>query len=137
MKSTGIVRKVDTLDRIVIPKELCRTLEIGLREPIEIFLEDGLIVIKKHTVAKISASNKGGIGIVRRIDSLDRIVIPKEICRVVGIVPRDSLEIFVEDDKIILSKYEPHCIFCQEVRDVISFKQKLICKNCLKELKKL
>ena len=49
---------------------------------------------------------------------------------------RDTLEIFVEDDKIILKKYHPACIFCNDARDVIRYKDKLICKNCLEQLKK-
>ena len=48
MKSTGIVRKVDTLGRIVVPKELRRTLDVMEKDPIEIFVEDDLIILKKY-----------------------------------------------------------------------------------------
>lgn len=48
MKSTGIVRKVDELGRIVIPMELRRTLDIKLKEPIEIFVDGDQIVLKKY-----------------------------------------------------------------------------------------
>lgn len=44
-------------------------------------------------------------GIVRRIDDLGRIVIPKEIRRVLGIEIKDSIEIFVSGDQIIFQKY--------------------------------
>lgn len=48
MKSTGIVRKVDELGRIVLPKELRRILKINERDPIEIFVEDDKIVLRKY-----------------------------------------------------------------------------------------
>lgn len=48
MKSTGIVRKVDELGRIVLPKELRRVLKINERDPMEIFVEDEKIVLRKY-----------------------------------------------------------------------------------------
>ena len=75
-------------------------------------------------------------GVVRKLDDLGRIVIPIELRRTMDIGLRDTLEIFVEDDKIILKKYHPACIFCNDARDVIRYKDKLICKNCLEQLKK-
>ncbi len=48
MKSTGIVRKVDELGRLVIPKELRRTLGIDNGDPAEIFIDGDKIVIKKY-----------------------------------------------------------------------------------------
>lgn len=47
MKSTGIVRKVDELGRIVIPIELRRTLDIGIKDSLEIYVEDDQIILKK------------------------------------------------------------------------------------------
>lgn len=134
MKSTGIVRHVDRLDRIVIPKELCRTLEIEAKTPLEIFLDGSRIVLKKHDADKLASISKGSLGVVRRVDDLDRIVIPKEICNKLDIFPKDALEIFVDEEKIVLGKYEPACIFCNEVDNVIRFKRKLVCEKCIKEL---
>ena len=49
MKATGIVRRIDELGRIVIPKELRRTLHIKADDPIEIFTaEDGVIALRKY-----------------------------------------------------------------------------------------
>jgi transcriptional pleiotropic regulator of transition state genes len=48
MKSTGIVRKVDELGRIVLPIELRRTLEIMERDPMEIYVDGGTIILKKY-----------------------------------------------------------------------------------------
>ena len=76
-------------------------------------------------------------GIVRNVDNLDRIVIPKELCKTLGIGPKDSLEIFVDGQNIILRKYEPACLFCGEAHDTITYKDKIICRKCLGEIGKL
>ena len=46
-------------------------------------------------------------GIVRKVDELGRVVIPIELRRVLDIEVKDALEIFTDDDKIILKKYQP------------------------------
>ncbi|MBS4221111.1 AbrB/MazE/SpoVT family DNA-binding domain-containing protein [Bacillus sp. FJAT-49711] len=48
MKSTGIVRKVDELGRVVIPIELRRTLGIGEKDALEIYVDDDKIILKKY-----------------------------------------------------------------------------------------
>ena len=73
-------------------------------------------------------------GIVRPIDTLGRVVLPKEIRDVLGIGPKDPLEIYTDEDRIILKKYAPTCIFCGEADDVTYYKGKLICKNCIRAL---
>jgi len=74
-------------------------------------------------------------GIVRKVDELGRLVIPKELRRTLDIEEKDALEIYVEGEQIILKKYEPTCIFCGEGKDVLNYKGKNICKNCLEELR--
>ncbi len=73
-------------------------------------------------------------GIVRKVDELGRIVLPIELRRTLGIEIRDSLEIYVEDSSVVLRKYAPSCIFCDDATDVVNFKGKNICPHCLKEL---
>lgn len=75
-------------------------------------------------------------GIVRKLDDLGRIVIPIELRRTLQIDEKDPVEIFVEDDKIILKKYQPSCVFCSDDKDVIAFKGRNVCQNCLRELTK-
>ena len=70
-------------------------------------------------------------GIVRQMDSLGRIVLPIELRRTLDIAQKDSLEIYVEGNQIILKKYEPTCIFCENSRDIVSFKGKNVCPACL------
>lgn len=73
-------------------------------------------------------------GIVRKVDDLGRIVIPIELRRNLGIDEKDSLEIYVEDDHIMLKKYSPACLFCSNASDITVFNGKNICKDCLNEL---
>lgn len=73
-------------------------------------------------------------GIVRQLDRLGRIVIPMELRRTMGISPRDALELFVEGDKAILKKYHPACVFCDDARGVVYFKERLVCRKCLGEI---
>lgn len=74
-------------------------------------------------------------GIVRKVDELGRIVIPKELRKTFSIGEKDALEIFVDGHKIILKKYEPACIFCGQAKDNINYKGKNICPDCVVELK--
>ncbi len=66
MKATGIVRKVDNLGRIVIPRELCRTYGIEMDTPIEIFTDvDGQIILRKYNP---------GINIMATLQGIDECV---------------------------------------------------------------
>lgn len=76
-------------------------------------------------------------GIIRQLDSLGRIVLPIELRRTLEIGPKDMIEIFVEGSSVILRKYEPDCLFCGGNRDLVSYKDKMICSRCLKELRGL
>lgn len=73
-------------------------------------------------------------GIVRKVDELGRIVIPKELRKTLMIEEGDSLEIYVDGEQIILKKYERACVFCDDAKDLINYKGKNICKKCLKEM---
>ena len=77
-------------------------------------------------------------GIVRKIDELGRIVLPKETRKILDIEEKDALEIYVGDGgEIILKKYEPACLFCGEAKDVILHESKHICKDCIERIKAL
>ena len=107
MKSTGIVRKVDELGRIVLPAELRRTLNIAEKDPLEIY-----------------------------VDELGRIGLPAELRRTLNIAEKDPLEIYVDGDSVILRKHEDRCIFCENKEHILDFRGKHICLKCLAQLKK-
>ncbi|MBQ4140634.1 MAG: AbrB/MazE/SpoVT family DNA-binding domain-containing protein [Clostridia bacterium] len=74
-------------------------------------------------------------GVVRRIDELGRIVLPIEIRRSLDINVKDPVEIFIDNERIILQKYSPSCIFCGDADNIVFFNGKRICSKCLEEIK--
>lgn len=82
-------------------------------------------------------SNRKSTGIVRKVDELGRIVLPVELRRTMEIADKDPLTIFVEDDAIILKKYAPTCVFCEEASGLTFFRGHNICAGCLAQLSAL
>ena len=77
------------------------------------------------------------LGTVRKVDELGRIVLPIETRKRLELSPGDGVEIFVEKDRVILKKYEPSCIFCGEADEIVTYKDKKICRACLAEMKNI
>ena len=75
-------------------------------------------------------------GIVRKVDELGRIVLPIELRRTLEIEERDSLEIYLDEDKIILSKYVPACLFCGSSEELVNYMGKNVCRVCAENLNK-
>ena len=73
-------------------------------------------------------------GIVRELDSLGRIVLPKSLRRVYDLNEKDGLEIFTEGDMLILRKYTPFCVFCGSSEGIVSYKGKNICHHCMEDI---
>lgn len=75
-------------------------------------------------------------GIVRRLDELGRITLPIELRRTLGVCDKDSLEISVDGENIILNKYEPADIFTGEKDELIDYCGKKIGKKSIIALAK-
>lgn len=73
-------------------------------------------------------------GIIRKVDDLGRIVLPIELRRILDIAERDELEIYMENDRIILQKFEPACVFCGSSRSLVSYRRKNVCQECVKKM---
>jgi transcriptional pleiotropic regulator of transition state genes len=73
-------------------------------------------------------------GIVREVDVLGRVVIPMELRNVMKISKGDPLEIFIDQDKIILKKYLPGCFLCGNMEELKNVNGKKICQTCLSEI---
>lgn len=73
-------------------------------------------------------------GIVRKLDPLGRIVIPKEIRKVLGINDGDSMEIIKVDNEVVVRKYSKGCIFCGSDQSISEFRDVLVCKQCKNSL---
>jgi transcriptional pleiotropic regulator of transition state genes len=69
------------------------------------------------------------LGVVRKLDNLGRIVLPIELRRNLDVQVGDSLEIYVEDEKVILKKYNPACILCGEANDMVQHEGKTFAES--------
>lgn len=74
-------------------------------------------------------------GMIRSLDQLGRIVIPIELRRVLDIEIGDGLEFYSDENSIVLKKYEPACIFCDNASNIKQYMGKNICRECYDELK--
>lgn len=73
-------------------------------------------------------------GIVRRLDDLGRIVLPKELRRVMGLQEGASVEIFTQGETVMLRRYEPLCVFCGTGGSMVQYRGKQVCSHCRNEL---
>lgn len=76
-------------------------------------------------------------GIVREIDEMGRIVIPKEIRNSLDVKHKDSFEVLLRDQDIILRKCSDKCIFCGSHENLSELDGKGICKSCIEKVSKL
>ncbi len=77
-------------------------------------------------------------GMVRAVDRMGRVVIPKEIRAQLGIENNvDSFEIYMADDKVVLKKYRPTCVFCDSLKNLVHLSGHNICKDCIEKLEVL
>lgn len=85
----------------------------------------------------VRSDNMKALGIVRTVDRLGRIVLPADLRKSLDYGVDEPLEIFVDDDKIILKKYNPTCLFCGSTENTVKYKEKLVCAECAKKLTEL
>ena len=74
-------------------------------------------------------------GMARKVDELGRMVLPSELRRRFRIHEGDYLGIHVEDQRIILTKVETGCVFCDAADDLVTYRDKLVCPTCLEGLR--
>ena len=95
MKATGIVRRIDDLGRVVIPKEIRRTLRIREGDPLEIYTAtDGEVIFKKYSpVGELSAFAGQYADVIARISSMPTLICDKDhVIAVAGVSKREFLE---------------------------------------------
>lgn len=73
-------------------------------------------------------------GIVRKVDELGRIVLPIELRRTLDISEKDPLEIYIDGSAIVLKKYQPACIFCDDAKGITLFRGKNVCSKCIQAI---
>lgn len=78
--------------------------------------------------------SKNNSGMTRKIDDLGRVVIPIELREKLGIQKQDQLEIYVDNETIVLTKSGKSCIFCNSREGLTEMKNKFICSTCRGEM---
>ncbi len=76
-------------------------------------------------------------GIIRRVDELGRIVIPKEMRTKMGITEDTPMEIYVEGDSIVMRRDASGCIFCGKTEDTADVRGKQVCRECISAIKEV
>lgn len=126
-----LARKVDRLGRIVIPKELRDNMQITHDDPLEIYVNDGDIVITKYH----PDADSDGVAFLRNVDKLGRIVIPKELRDSMNIKYNDRLKIFIDVQSIVIKQCNKMCVFCgsrENLKDTLGLS---VCAGCLTKIK--
>lgn len=72
-------------------------------------------------------------GVVRKVDELGRVVIPIELRRTLNINEGDSLEVYVDGERMILKKYQPGCVSCGDMNFKTTKTGTRICQKCMDE----
>ena len=74
-------------------------------------------------------------GMVRGVDKMGRVVIPKEIRSQLNVVNDvDSFEIYMEGGRVILQKYQPTCVFCDGLGEIVNYCGYNVCTKCIEKL---
>ena len=132
------IRKVDTMNRTTMPRMLCRIINIKDQDGFNISMDNNYINIEKYNDHhKNSQFN-------RKIDKLNRIVIPKSFLTYFNINPGDSVKIFHDvPNKIIkINKYIYGCIICNSIENITEIEnlreknETFICEKCMNAIKK-
>lgn len=76
-------------------------------------------------------------GMTRKMDRLGRIVLPREMFKKMDLHFGDMIEVFYEEDAIIIRKYAPGCALCEDVTTSIWFKGRAVCVNCIDEIRRM
>lgn len=76
-------------------------------------------------------------GIVRYVDEFGRVGIPIELRKVLNIEEKESMEIYMDNGMIVLTKLAMSCAFCHSKQNLRDYREKHVCENCLRELVRL
>src|SRR5574344_1927275 len=95
MKATGIVRRIDDLGRVVIPKEIRRTMRIREGDPLEIYTSsDGEVIFKKYSAIGEMAANAGQIAdVVTKLSGCPTVIFDRDhVVAVAGVAKKEFSE---------------------------------------------
>jgi AbrB family transcriptional regulator, transcriptional pleiotropic regulator of transition state genes len=73
-------------------------------------------------------------GIVRHLDDVGRLILPKELRQIMGFEVGTALEIFTDGDTVLIKRYEPLCVFCGRGESLVEHHGRRVCKICRGDL---
>ena len=76
-------------------------------------------------------------GVIRKIDGLGRIVVPKSMCKALHIEENDELDITMEGERIVLRKRQDRCVFCDGAEELMIYNGRRICAACVRGVKSM
>lgn len=76
----------------------------------------------------------GNLSIVRRVDSLGRIVIPLELRRMLDLEAGQEVEMRLDGERLLLCRHSPGCIFCNGSDKLVAYQEKYVCFRCRQAL---
>jgi len=130
MLPIGIIRHVDELGRVVIPMEMRKQLNIQEHDALEMYKDNDDILVKKYDKKNVKENST----IIRNIDELGRLVVPKEWRNLLELKTGDLIEVSLHSEKIRFRKHLPYCIFCGNSVKLIDYQSKKVCVSCIKKL---
>lgn len=74
------------------------------------------------------------IRVVRKLDQLGRVCLPKKIRNSYDMASGAPVEIFVDGDRIIVERYHPRCTFCGSQQGIVVYKEQNVCEHCRGDL---
>ena len=74
-------------------------------------------------------------GIIRKVDTLGRVVIPQSLRSSMDIKCGDLVEMFREGDRLVMQKFACSCVFCGETQNLMTFMEKTVCRDCIAKLR--
>lgn len=126
IETKGIIRKLDELGRIVIPIEYRHNKIVDGKTKVKIDnIEDFVVVEVLEDNIKT---------FTRRFDDLGRIVVPAEIRDRLNWQKKDEIEIWEYGKYLILQKTKKECVFCGNKKNLIKYKNEMICQKCKEDL---
>lgn len=126
----GVVRNLDPLGRITLPKEYRKSLGMYLEDKVDMYLDNGIVCVKSYR------EGESPKGIVRKIDKIGRVSLPKEYRRTLRIEETEPVDIYLNGQVICVKAVKLQCVFCGTDKEerLIEKNGVHICLDCIDEL---
>lgn len=76
-------------------------------------------------------------GIIRSLDPMGRVVIPKEMRKLLNVMDGDKVRIIKKNNSVVIKRVADSCLVCGSEQDLIEYKDVCLCRNCVKEMDRM